>query len=349
MVFLFAAWSCGQTPDLYIPQTMRAVTIDGQLNEPAWNDAATIDSFLYRTGGTGTNYKTMVKVMWSPTDLYVGVEASDPRITEKQSACEICPVDYRTGDDIFEIHMCPDPANYTSLLAWESDLYRCSNAHARRCNPDGSRYPVGDFNCWDAQVEFGRAIRGTANNSADTDTGWRMEIRLPFSAMQAWPSGSVPEPAGWNPAAPPAAGTKWMMDFTRADLNTVDGNQTTTRWFDNGAGGSNHNYLNFGYVEFQAASATEKQGRTDPAGWAAVTPNPFSGKGSLSWNWPAAANLRLTVFNIRGQAVWEAKLAAPQGRRDFSLRNAMGQERGVYLFRWSAGNKILKIVKAVKQ
>jgi hypothetical protein len=340
-------------PLLQIPHTTQVFTIDGNLNEPAWSSAGTIDSFIHRTGGTGKVYKTTVQALWTGTDLWFGVTAKDSSITVKQAACEPCgPTTWREGDDIFEIHFSPDTAAPYGILAWETDLIQCENQYARRATPDSGQSVTQNgtnTNCWNAAVTFASQTRGTVNNSADRDTGWTMEIRIPFSSFQTWPAGGLTMPAGWNPASPPQAGAVWLMDFTRSDIHTVDGRTSvSTRWYDQGYGFGNHNFLNFGRVQFVNTITARELSAAPGLRMAQVRPNPFGKSARLEWNFPGEKALAITIFDLQGRRLWRQPAGPGTGSQAWPKGPGLDHS-GIYAVRWSAGARKLKSIKVFRQ
>jgi hypothetical protein len=338
-----------QTPVIDIPLTSQAVTVDGVLDEAAWGDAFNpTDSFTFRTGGSGPNYKTGVKVMWDANNLYVGVTAKDSFITLKDSACEPCPAGWRGGDDIFELHMCPDTAldsGAVSVFVYEVDLKGCHNSQVRRSKTTGSMMSVGgvNINCWNEQIEYAGAYHGAPNSNTGADTGWTMEMRVPFASFQPYPAGNVPVPSRWNPAAPPMAGAQWRMNFTRVDNKTLNesATETNTRYYHAGLGSSNHDYRNFVYARYKdTSSAVEKKSPALPNRTAEVTPNPFTGTARMQWNFRGGESVQLSLYNIQGQKLWTRAFAGMSGSAVWPAEPAL-RHPGLYLVRWSVDNKTI--------
>src|SRR5437899_11507266 len=92
----------GQTT-VAIPRIQADVTIDGQLDEPVWRDAALLTGFsLYQPAdGRPAPDSTDVRVWYSATAIYFGIRAYEPR---DQVAATQADRDRIAADDTVAIH-----------------------------------------------------------------------------------------------------------------------------------------------------------------------------------------------------------------------------------------------------
>ena len=79
VVWLCAATAQAQTPQLIAVPTTELMAIDGVLDEAAWQTAQTIDTLRQREPDEGApaSERTQVRVLYSPTRLYVGITCFD--------------------------------------------------------------------------------------------------------------------------------------------------------------------------------------------------------------------------------------------------------------------------------
>ena len=66
-------------PPLAVPRITSTITIDGQLNEPAWKEAAILDAFWETTPGDNVppKVKTVAYLAYDERFLYIGVKCFD--------------------------------------------------------------------------------------------------------------------------------------------------------------------------------------------------------------------------------------------------------------------------------
>lgn len=175
--------SCAQEKTTIIPETYTAyktsdtITIDGEYNEDAWNKVAWTNPFIDIEGKKQPKYKTEVKMLWDDTYFYVLAKIYEPHVwgdITKRDA-----IIFHNND--FEIFVDPtgDTHNYYELeinalnTAWDlfvSKPYRNSNVVLNDWNITGLKSAV--------------KVNGTINNPNDIDTGWVLEVAIPWAAYK---------------------------------------------------------------------------------------------------------------------------------------------------------------------
>ncbi len=168
-----------ETPRRYVCTRAEApLTIDGKLDEPAWQQAAWTTDFVDIEGPAKPDprFGTRAKMLWDESFFYVAAEIQEPHLwatlTERDS------VIYRDND--FEVFIDPtaDTHAYYELeinaLGTEWDLMLLKPYR------DGG--PALD--AWDIQgLLVGIELRGTLNDPADHDSGWSVEIAMPWAVL----------------------------------------------------------------------------------------------------------------------------------------------------------------------
>ena len=200
-----AAPAAGQDPPLRSYDCLRTilpVTVDGRLDEPAWQTAPWSEDFTDILGeaGPAPTLRTRFKMLWDDTGLYVGAELEEPHLwatlTERDA------VIYHEDD--FELFLDPDGDGrlYGELeinalgTVWDLLLVRPYR--------DGGP-PISG---WDIRGLRSAVHReGTLNDPADTDRGWSVELHLPWAALTELAT----------PHRPPRTGEVWRFTFSRVE------------------------------------------------------------------------------------------------------------------------------------
>ena len=206
-----------QTPPLReyeAPATPAPPRLDGVLDDAAWGNAPWTEPFVDIRGEDwpGPTLATRAKITWDEHHLYVGARLEEPHLWA--TLADRDAILYREHD--FEVFIDPDGdglAYYEleiNALGTEFDLF------LDRPYRHGGKANIG----WDMEgLRTAVHLDGTLNDSSDEDTGWSVEIAIPWSALR--PPGTPPEVA----AGPPDTGDAWRVNFSRVQwpLDIVDG------------------------------------------------------------------------------------------------------------------------------
>lgn len=220
LTFLVAAGVAAQRPPVdfealpYAPRTAicyRAsapLTIDGRLDEPAWQATAWSAPFVDIDGIRPVRHATRVKLLWDAQALYIAAQLDEPdlwaTITQRDAVI--------FQDHDFEVFLDPggDTHGYYELevnalgTAWDLFLVQ----------PYRDGGPA--LHAWDiAGLRVGVDVRGTLNRPGDRDEGWTVELALPWSTLrEAAPGGRVPR-----------SGDQWRLNLSRVEwtMDVVDG------------------------------------------------------------------------------------------------------------------------------
>ena len=184
-----------------VQYTATAPSIDGHLDDAAWQKAPWTSDFLdiVGPGGAKPRYRTRIKMLWDKQNLYIAAEMEEPnvhgKLTEHDSVIfhdddfEFFLKPITTGELYYEFEM--NALNTT----WDLDL---NKPYREGGKPDNS---------WEATgVKTAVAVQGTLNNPSDTDKGWTAEIALPFASF-----------ASRQQVPVPADGTVWRANFSRVE------------------------------------------------------------------------------------------------------------------------------------
>jgi hypothetical protein len=216
-----------------------AVKIDGVLDEEAWSKAAGTGLFVDVSSGLPNPQipsQGEAKLFWDEHHLYVAIEAYDktvrggfpdhavdPHLWERDTV-EIMIDPDGDGDnkDYYEIQINPQGLVFDS---WFDDY------NQPKGGPNG---PFGHEE-WTAGVERAVKVHGTIDAAADTDDGYTVEAKIPWSSFAR------------AQKTPPAPGSSWRMNFYAMQDNGG------TAWSPILGMGNFHKASRFGRVTWGAA------------------------------------------------------------------------------------------------
>lgn len=168
-------------PQHYVCQrSIGIITIDGKLDEPAWQHAVPITHFVDISGEDfpKPRYNTTAKMLWDDNYLYVAAQLDDPHVwadlTERDA------VVYYNND--FEVFIDPDgdAQNYFEIeVNALANVFDLSITRPYR-SPHGT-FVQFQWNCPGLQVAT--QVQGTLNDARDTDKGWTVEMAIPRKAL----------------------------------------------------------------------------------------------------------------------------------------------------------------------
>ncbi|RLC07972.1 MAG: hypothetical protein DRI24_24060 [Deltaproteobacteria bacterium] len=192
------------------PRAPQPIIVDGSLDDSSWILAPWTTDFVDIQGPDGRTpeLRTRAKLTWDDDFLYVGAEMEEPHLWA--TLLERDAIIYR--DDDFEVFLDPDGTGRdyfeveVNLHGTVLDLF-LDKPYNR-----GGRAEVG----WDLEGLQTQVLNsGTLNEPSDTDTGWTVELAIPWAGLGQLP----PEP-----------GDSWRVNFSRVDwpLTVAEGEYRKT-------------------------------------------------------------------------------------------------------------------------
>jgi len=179
-------------------------TIDGSVTDSAWLAAPWTDSFVDIEGSLKPNprFVTRAKMLWDDNYFYIAAEMEEPHVwatlTEHDSVI--------FHDNDFEVFVDPDGDNHNY---YEFEINALNTGWDLRL-PKPYRDGGPALNEWEIPgLKTSVSVKGTLNNPADTDSGWSVEIAMP-----------------WGPlGGGPKSGDQWRVNFSRVEwqVNIIDG------------------------------------------------------------------------------------------------------------------------------
>jgi hypothetical protein len=205
-------------------------TIDGRLDEAAWQSAPRSTRFRTLTSGVETIYDTRTAVLWDEQCLYVGYWIEEPNVeatlTERDSKIYMnndVELFIAGQDTYYEFEINAFGTIYEVFFVWEEAYERDGydqitglgkdepgrqpfHGVGYKSHPRGPR--IGFWN-WDFPgLKSAVFVDGTINDDSDRDRGWTVELALPWSGMSLLARGD-------QRSLPPEEGDIWRMDFSR--------------------------------------------------------------------------------------------------------------------------------------
>jgi hypothetical protein len=185
------------------------ISIDGDLEKPVWAAAPWSEPFVDIEGDyePDPTWPTRVKMLWDDQFFYIGAYLTEPHVwgtlTEHDSVI--------FQDNDFEVFIDPDGDNHDY---GELELNALNTTWDLRL-PKPYRDGGPALNEWELHgMRTAVKIDGTLNDPADEDTGWSVEIAIPWSALSTLKGGQRP-----------AIGQQWRVNFSRVewDIDIVEG------------------------------------------------------------------------------------------------------------------------------
>ena len=194
-------------PRYEVHRAATPVIIDGKPDEKAWADAPPVELIFPWDAQTGAKQKTTARLLWDDDFLYVTYECADTDIVAQFTERD----DPTYRDDTVEIFINPKPT--------QTGIYYGLEMNARAVLYDylmyDSRYALKRFNM--QGVKLASFIRGTLNARGDEDTGWSLEVAIPWVNFEEM-------------AKRPEAATAWAFNMARWD--GVEPNRRMSMWSD---------------------------------------------------------------------------------------------------------------------
>ncbi len=199
------------TPNGYLcPRAANPINVDGKLDDPAWAAAPWTSDFVDIQGAAkpAPRFRTRTKMLWDDEYFYVAAEMEEPHVWATLTQHD--SVIFQDPD--FEVFIDPDGDTHEYYefeinalnTSWDLRLdkpYRDEGKPRDEWNIPGLKTAV--------------QVRGTLNNSGDTDQGWTVEIAFPWEVL----SQHARHPG------PPTEGEQWRINFSRVEwqINTNGG------------------------------------------------------------------------------------------------------------------------------
>ncbi len=178
-----------------------APVIDGVVGEKEWKQAPWTPFFVDIEGSRKPlpRFQTRARMMWDDRCLYIGAYLQEPHVigTLRQRDTVIF------YDNDFELFMDPD-GDCLSYMEFEMNAL---NTVWDLFLPKPYRAKGDADNSWNMDgLRTATHVYGTINDPSDTDSGWSVELAIPWTALRR---GGV--------TGAPLVGDKWKINFSRVE------------------------------------------------------------------------------------------------------------------------------------
>jgi hypothetical protein len=222
------------------------IKIDGKLNERSWRAAASTGWFSVYPELANNPRRTQAKMLWDDKRLYIAVECTEPDIRAQRKTRD---------DDIYQ----EDAVEFFVMEQYLKDRYKHFLEY--QINAYGTMTDAYNVGVYDGIVSWNSpgwkcAVKrqGSVNNSKDRDTGWTVEMSIPFFDLYAVLmrteeqtkislknsfSGATPQP-----------GDRWRANIYR--LKYLEKGTEYAAWSPNMPARGFHDLEHFGTIVFSA-------------------------------------------------------------------------------------------------
>jgi hypothetical protein len=198
-------------PTLTAARASGAITVDGRLDEAAWNEARPTAAFVNTVDGSPAQLRTTARMLWDDEHLYVAFDVADDFIQNTIAERD----GHLWEQDAVEIMVDPDGdgRNY-----FEMQVSPTGQVFDTRYDTRRQPQPFGDV-AWTSNLRARVQVRGTANDT-DADQGYTAEIAIPWSAFAV----------GQPPASRPNGGQSWRVNLYVMDQRPAGQGQRSAGW-----------------------------------------------------------------------------------------------------------------------
>lgn len=212
------------------------IEINGDLNKPAWTNAAWSARFVDMVTGSPALYDTRVAALWDDDYLYIAFRAEEPFVSATQQERDSIvflendlEIFIDGGDCYYELEVNALNTVYEVFFIWKDayrkgsrfdvaqfdvfkekamtfggDYDRTGSSFWWGRHPRGLRWAFLDYDMEGLQTAV--RIDGKINNPIHIDKGWTLEVAIPWKSMQWLANGK---------SLPPKSGDTWRIFFGR--------------------------------------------------------------------------------------------------------------------------------------
>jgi len=214
LVVLILLVSCNCECDIWIPKhyvayhlnSNETITVDGKLDEPAWQNVAWTEDFQDIEGPRRPvpRFKTRAKMRWDDKNLYIGgfVDGNEiwANMTEHDSVV--------FNDNDFEVFIDPDA---TTHYYKEMELNAINTLWDLMLNKPYMNGGTAN-NSWESYMQSAVYIDGRVNDPTANNKYWTIELAIPFKYLIE---------SDVYATDPPKRNDQWRINFSRVQWKVV--------------------------------------------------------------------------------------------------------------------------------
>jgi hypothetical protein len=177
-----------------------SLNIDGKPDEQSWQQVTWSDKFLDIEGRSKPvpRYETRVKMLWDENYFYVAARLEDPHVWATLTQRDT--VIFYNND--FEVFLDPDGDTHQYYELEVNAFGTFWDLMLTQPYRDAGQA----IDAWDIRgLKVGVDVNGSLNDPSDIDSGWTVELALPWEVLEeAAPGGQKP-----------SVGDQWRINFSR--------------------------------------------------------------------------------------------------------------------------------------
>ena len=199
-----AAAAQDDLPTYACTKTATPPTIDGNAGDPAWDQAEATALFDVEDRARQAQHSrpTRAKMLWDDDNLYFLFEMEDADVWSTFTNRD----DQIWQEEVVEIFIDPDGDGLDYAEIEVNPLNVVFDLLLSRPWSDGGR----GFAQWNPTFSSAVTVDGSVNDDSDTDSGWTVEVALPWEALAT----DIRNVANGK-SLPPQMGDEWRLNLYR--------------------------------------------------------------------------------------------------------------------------------------
>ncbi|MCP3141230.1 carbohydrate-binding family 9-like protein [Pyxidicoccus xibeiensis] len=185
--------SAPELPEYAVTRASKAPTLDGVLDDAAWKQARPV-VLVGSFDGRPAQLRTEARLVYDDAHLYVAFDTEDPDVWGTLKNRDD-PIYEQEVVEVF-LDANADGRTYNELQVSPHGVIFDAYFPARRQGMDKS---------WDSGMKTALKVRGTLDDATDRDTGWTVELQIPFARLAEVPH------------VPPQKGDRWRFNLYRLE------------------------------------------------------------------------------------------------------------------------------------
>ncbi|MFI1772048.1 carbohydrate-binding family 9-like protein [Thalassobellus citreus] len=199
IISCFSILSCAQsdkeiTPKTFIAyKTLEKIVVDGDASDSSWKNAAWSDPFIDIEGVIKPKYNTQVKMLWDDTYYYILAKIEEPHVWANLKQRDT--IIFYNND--FEVFIDPEGDAKTYYELEINALNTVWDLFINKPYREEGNVVLNDWTL--TGLKSAVKINGTINNPNDTDTGWILEMAIPWAAYKtSYFQNNIPKDDFWR-------------------------------------------------------------------------------------------------------------------------------------------------------
>lgn len=174
-------------------KTTDKIIVDGEESETSWSKVDWTDAFVDIEGVQKPKYETKVKMLWDETNYYILAKINEPHVWANLKQRDT--IIFYNND--FEVFIDPDGDSFNYYELEINALNTVWDLFLSKPYRTNDNVVLNDWNI--TGLKSAVKVKGTINNSTDTDQGWMLEIAIPWAAYQkSYNEDNVPRDRFWR-------------------------------------------------------------------------------------------------------------------------------------------------------